>query len=58
VETKDERDKLMFRVRVRIDPELLKAHADRVRSGLPGMAYVRIDPNTVWPDRLQKNLVQ
>jgi HlyD family secretion protein len=58
VETKDERDKLMFRVRVRIDPELLKTHAEGVRSGLPGMAYVRVDPNTAWPDSLQKNLVQ
>jgi HlyD family secretion protein len=44
VETKAERDKLMFRVRVRIDPELLRAHAERVRTGLPGLAYVRLDP--------------
>ena len=27
VETKDERDKLMFRIRVKIDPERLRAHA-------------------------------
>ena len=39
VETKSERDKLMFRIRVRIDPERLRARADRVRSGLPGVAY-------------------
>ena len=36
VETKTERDRLMFRVRVRIDPALLRAHAESVRSGLPG----------------------
>lgn len=58
VETKDEREKLLFRVRVRVDPELLKAKAESVRSGLPGMAYVRLDPNTAWPERLQKNLVK
>ena len=29
VETKDERDKLMFRVRVKIDPDRLRARADR-----------------------------
>ena len=52
VETKTERDKLMFRVRVRIDPELLHAHADAVRSGLPGVAYVKFDPSTAWPERL------
>lgn len=58
VETKEERDKLMFRVRARIDPELLKAHVESVRSGLPGVAYVRLDPKTRWPERLEKNLVQ
>jgi len=52
VETKTERDKLMFRIRVRIDPERLHAHADAVRSGLPGVAYVKFDPNTAWPERL------
>lgn len=54
VETRSERDKLMFRVRVRIDPERLRARADRVRSGLPGIAYVRIDPDVAWPPQLQR----
>jgi HlyD family secretion protein len=53
VETKDERDKLMFRVRVRIDPELLSTRADEVRSGLPGVAYVRANPQVTWPPQLQ-----
>ena len=34
----------MFRVRVRIDPERLRARAESVRSGLPGVAYVLTDP--------------
>ena len=55
VETKDERDKLMFRVRVKIDPERLRARAEAVRSGLPGVAYVRFDPTIAWPPRLQGN---
>jgi HlyD family secretion protein len=55
VETKDERDKLMFRVRVKIDPERLRARAEAVRSGLPGVAYVRFDPMVAWPPRLQGN---
>ena len=54
VETKTERDRLMFRIRVRVDPDLLRAHADSVRSGLPGMAYVRFDSKVEWPARLQK----
>jgi HlyD family secretion protein len=53
VETKDERDKLMFRIRVRIDPARLKGRAEIVRSGLPGVAYVRTDPKIAWPPRLQ-----
>ncbi|ACB94459.1 secretion protein HlyD family protein [Beijerinckia indica subsp. indica ATCC 9039] len=53
VETKSERDKLMFRVKVRIDPDILKKYADSVRTGLPGNAYVRIDPNVEWPSWLQ-----
>ncbi|HVZ03627.1 HlyD family secretion protein [Hyphomicrobium sp.] len=53
VETQTERDKLMFRVRVRIDPARSISHADYVRSGLPGMAYVLTDAKTKWPERLQ-----
>jgi len=53
VETKDERDKLMFRVRVRIDPERLQGRAQIVRSGLPGVAYVRTDATAAWPPQLQ-----
>jgi HlyD family secretion protein len=53
VETKSERDKLMFRVRVRVDPDLLRAHVHEVRSGLPGVAYVRLDATVEWPASLQ-----
>ena len=53
VETKAERDKLMFRIRVRIDPERLKGRDGIVRSGLPGVAYVRTEPSAVWPHSLQ-----
>jgi HlyD family secretion protein len=58
VETKDERDKLMFRIRVKIDPERLRAHAESVRSGLPGVAYVKYDPQLAWPAKLQGNSAQ
>jgi HlyD family secretion protein len=53
VETQTERDKLMFRVRVRIDPQLSREHGDAVRSGVPGMAYVKFDSTIEWPERLQ-----
>ena len=53
VETQTERDKLMFRIRVRIDQDRLLAHAEAVRSGLPGLTYVRWDPAVAWPKNLQ-----
>jgi HlyD family secretion protein len=53
VETSDERDKLMFRIRVRIDPQRLEGRAAMVRSGLPGVAYVRTDASAAWPVKLQ-----
>lgn len=53
VETASEREKLMFRVRVRIDPERLRAHADAIKSGVPGVAYIRTDPNVAWPEGLR-----
>ena len=53
VETQSERDKLMFRIRVRIDPERLRTRTQSVRSGLPGVAYVLTDPAVSWPATLQ-----
>lgn len=53
VETASEREKLMFRVRAQIPPDLLRKHITQVKTGLPGVAYVRLDGNAPWPDRLQ-----
>lgn len=58
VETEEERLKLMFRVRARIAPDLLQQHIEQVKTGLPGMAYVRVDPDASWPDFLKTNLTQ
>ncbi|MDQ7262120.1 HlyD family efflux transporter periplasmic adaptor subunit [Paracoccus sp. PS-1] len=57
VETAEEREKLMFRVRAQIDPELLRKYSNYVKTGLPGTAYVRIDAEVAWPDALS-NLVE
>ncbi|MBN1142762.1 MAG: HlyD family efflux transporter periplasmic adaptor subunit [Deltaproteobacteria bacterium] len=53
VETALEREKLMFRVRARIPAELLRKYLPHVKTGLPGMAYVRLDPERPWPTRLE-----
>ena len=56
VQTQSEREKLMFRVKARIPPELLRQHIAQVKTGLPGMAYVRLDAGRDWPPRLQPKL--
>jgi HlyD family secretion protein len=48
----------MFRVRARIDPELLKQHLAQVKTGVPGMAYVNLNPKTAWPPTLEVKLPQ
>ncbi|MDW5377934.1 HlyD family efflux transporter periplasmic adaptor subunit [Halomonas sp. HP20-15] len=56
VETASEREKLMFRIRARIDPQLLLEHLEQVKTGLPGMAYLKLDSKAEWPDFLQVNV--
>jgi HlyD family secretion protein len=52
VETRTERQKLAFQVRARIDPALLDKYEPFVKTGLPGVIYVRLDPKAEWPERL------
>ena len=58
VETEEERQKLMFRIRAKISPELLREHIQYVKTGLPGMAYVRIVQDAEWPAHLTEALVK
>jgi HlyD family secretion protein len=56
VETKEERQKLTFRIKAHIPPELLKKYVRDVKTGLPGVAYVQLDPHAAWPEGLQVKL--
>ena len=56
VETEEERQKLMFRIKAKIPPELLKKYIRLVKTGVPGVAYVQVDPNAPWPANLQVKL--
>jgi HlyD family secretion protein len=58
VETEEERQKLMFRVKAHIAPDLLRQHVEQVKTGLPGMAYVQLDANAAWPDTLKTKLTR
>ncbi len=56
VETASEQERLMFRVRAEVSEDLLKKHITRVKTGLPGMAYVRLDPSAEWPVHVGEKL--
>ena len=56
VETADEREKLMYRVKLRIEPKVLETWRPYVKAGLTGMGYVTTAPSAVWPARLEVRL--
>ncbi len=56
VETAEERQKLMFRVKAQFDKELLRRYVRTSKTGLPGMAYVRLNDKLTWPANLQVRL--
>jgi len=57
VETRSERDKLMFRVKLRVPQSLVEHHIERVKTGARGEGYVWLEPGLpTWPDFLQKRL--
>ena len=58
VETASERQKLMFRVKARINRELLQNNLHQVKTGLPGMAWLKLDPEAAWPPELAVKVPQ
>lgn len=54
VETRTEREKLMFRIKVKIDPGLLLKHLAAVKTGVPGVAYVKLNPEAEWPEDIRR----
>gem|GEM_PF-235966 len=58
VETSEEREKLMFRVKLQGDPKVLAQYHTFVKTGVRGLGFVRTDPKVAWPDELQPKLPQ
>lgn len=52
VETASERQKLMFRVKARVDRRVLERYAAHVKAGVPGVAWVKLDSRSAWPAEL------
>jgi HlyD family secretion protein len=56
VETTDERAKLMFRVKLKIDAQVLQQFYTRVKTGVRGLGFVRTKADLEWPADLQVKL--
>jgi HlyD family secretion protein len=56
VETTDERAKLMFRVKLKIDAQVLQQFYTRVKTGVRGLGFVRTKADVDWPAELQVKL--
>jgi HlyD family secretion protein len=56
VETANEREKLMYRVKLTADPKLLETYRDYVKAGLTAVAYVPVVAGAVWPETLAPRL--
>ena len=56
VETASEREKLMFRVKVQVPRDVLEKYAPLVKTGIPGVAFVKIASDVQWPERLSVKL--
>jgi HlyD family secretion protein len=56
VETAEEREKLMFRVKLSAPAEIRKRYEDHIKTGVRGIGYVRTDPNVAWPAKLAVKL--
>jgi HlyD family secretion protein len=52
VETAEEREKLMFRVKLQGDPAVLDKYHSAVKTGVRGLGFVRTDPKIAWPAEL------
>jgi len=52
VETRNEREKLMFRVKLQVEPAWLASHGALAKPGMPGLGYVQTDPAASWPPAL------
>ena len=58
VETRSEREKLMFRVKIQLPKETARQYVDRVKTGVRGVGYVRVAESAAWPEWLQNGVTQ
>jgi HlyD family secretion protein len=57
VETKSEREKLVFRVKIQVPKSLVTHYIQNIKTGVRGVGYVKISESAAWPDWLQNNVM-
>jgi HlyD family secretion protein len=57
VETRSEREKLMFRVKIQVPKELVQHYVEQIKTGVRGVGYAKLNDSVAWPDWLQNDLV-
>jgi HlyD family secretion protein len=58
VETRSEREKLMFRVKIQVPKELVLHYIEHIKTGVRGVGYVKLNEAARWPAWLDKNVVR
>lgn len=53
VETRSEREKLMFRAKIQVPSDLVLHYVDRIKTGVRGVGYVKLNDSVAWPAWLQ-----
>lgn len=48
-----EKEQSMFRVSIKINARLIEQHLKKIKTGLTGVVYMRLDPYASWPEFLQ-----
>ena len=56
VETKSEREKLMFRVKIQVPKSLVSHYIQHIKTGVRGVGYVKVSDSANWPDWLQNTV--
>ncbi len=52
VETASERQKFMFRVKAQLEKDFVERNLSVIKTGIPGVAWVRLDASAAWPANL------
>lgn len=58
VETQNEREKLMFKVKLKLPAETALKYKGTLKGGMTGMGYVRTNTDTAWPENLKVKLAE